>query len=212
MFEDNGLWHAALTQSSHSTALPRQALRLCCDILRLLCSMLQDTCSVPRQSLLARMSFGIHGIEHHMNDTEHSTLQAELQGASHSTTAFDKAQHFPLLKRPYLNSLLSSSKLLLLVPLLDSGFVQGPPQPLHVMSSLVQLLAAAFPISLPTEQQSQAAANSKGMECSQAVQSGYCWEVAVAGVPAYLLSCVVPLAAVCAICNMCDWLYVLLAA
>ena len=119
---------------------------------------------------------------------------------------FDKAQHFPLLKRPYLNSLLSSSKLLLLVPLLDSSFVQGPPQPLHVMSSLVQLLAAAFPISLPTEQQSQAAANSKGMECSQAVQSGYCWEGAVAGgssIPA-LMCCP-------ARCSMCHLQHVRLA-
>ena len=56
MFEDNGLLHAASPLPGYSASLPREALRLCCDILRLLCSMLQRvtslTCCVPQQSLL----------------------------------------------------------------------------------------------------------------------------------------------------------------
>lgn len=109
----------------------------------------------------------------------------------------------PSLIRPYLKSLLSSSNLLLLVPLLSSSLVQGAPQALHIMSSLVQFLAAAFPISLPTKQQSQAAANRRGVEWSQTIQSGHNWEEAAAEVPAlYLISCLVSLSEIC--CNVCD--------
>ena len=60
--------------------------------------------------------------------------------------------------KAYLESLTGSSSLLLLVTLLYIRPVQGAAQALHIMPSLVQLLAAALPISLPTLKQTEAAA------------------------------------------------------